>query len=218
MKGLKFMDVRKITTQQRIIEGFIELLENEDFAKCSVNDIVKYAEVSKRTFYAYFKDKHDLLNTIETSLLQGLKKNLALDREKLTKLGHIPSSDEINKLADSAFDKTIEYCNQNKKAMSRLLSSNGDIYFLRKIGDVGNHEFDMRVPYLFNEDVQNDSLTLKFIRSVYVQGIVNILVLWGNSGNLIGINDVKRLLGLAQTKSPVELMHLYQIEQDELRL
>ena len=58
------------------------------------------------------------------------------------------------------------------------------------------------------------ALTLRFIRNIYVHGIIDILVLWGNSNNSIGIDDVKRLLGLVQTKSPVELMKLYQIEMD----
>ncbi|MBB1062708.1 TetR/AcrR family transcriptional regulator [Limosilactobacillus fastidiosus] len=214
------MDVRSITTQQRIVEGFINLLEIKEFAKCSVNDIVEAAEVSKRTFYTYFNDKHDLINTIESRLIKGLKESLSLDREKLTKLNHIPSADEINELADTAFNNTIDYCNQNKKEFSQLLSSNGDIYFLRKIINLGNREFDLRFPYLFNnnEEVKDNSLTLIFVRNIYVQGIINILVLWGRSSNLVGISDIKRLMGLSQTKSPVELMKLYKIEQGSLKI
>ena len=163
--------------------------------------------------------KHDLINTIEKRLIKGLKENLSLDRENLAKLNHIPTSDEINKLADTAFNNTIDYCNQNKKAFSQLLSSNGDIYFLRKIIKLGNREFDLRFPYIFNqnEEIKDDSLTLIFVRNIYVQGIINILVLWGRSSNLVGINDIKRLIGLSQTKSPVELMKLYKIEQKGLQ-
>lgn len=215
MKGLGDMDVRTITTKRRIQEGLFNLLKVREFTKCNVNEIVEYAEISKRTFYAYYKGKHDLLNTIETQLLKGLKENLAIDREKLTQIKHIPSAEEINKLADIAFNNTIAYCNRNKTAFSGLLSQNGDIYFYKKVVKLGNQEINNRFPYLFQEEMETEnSLTLRFIRNIYVHGIIDILVLWGNSNNSIGIDDVKRLLGLVQTKSPVELMKLYQIEMD----
>ncbi|MEC4742816.1 hypothetical protein [Limosilactobacillus sp. c10Ua_36] len=85
----------------------------------------------------------------------------------------------------------------------------------KKVVKLGNQEFNNRFPYLFQEEMETEnSLTLRFIRNIYVHGIIDILVLWGNSNNSIGIDDVKRLLGLVQTKSPVELMKLYQIEMD----
>lgn len=208
------MDIRTITTEERIKEGLLNLLEKKKLEKCSVSDIVEYSEVSKRTFYTYYKDKHDLLNAIETQLIEGLKRSLAQDREPLAQLGHIPDAEEINQLADVAFNNTITFCNQNKGAFSKLLSSNGDMYFYQKIIKVGTHEFNQRFPYLFQEKegMLNDSLTLKFIRNVYVHGIIDILVLWSGNDGLIGTQDVKRLLGLTQTKSPLELVNLYKLE------
>lgn len=208
------MDIRTITTKRRIAEGLLKLLGKKEFAKCSVNDIVEYAGISKRTFYTYYKGKHDLLNTIEMRLIEGLKRSLVQDREVLTHLGHIPTAEEINKLADTAFNNTITFCDQNKAAFSKLLSSNGDIYFYQKIIKVGTYEFNKRFPYLFQVDAEllSDSLTLKFVRNVYVHGIIDILVLWSSNDNLVGIRDVKRLIGLTQTKSPIELINLYRIE------
>lgn len=208
------MDIRTITTKSRIEEGLLSLLEKKEFAKCNVSDIVECAEISKRTFYTYYKGKHDLLNAVEVRLIEGLEESLAKDRETLTRLEHIPSAEEINQLADIAFNNTIAFCNQNKSAFSKLLSSNGDIYFYQKIIKVGNHEFDNRFPYLFHEKkmMLNDSLTLRFIRNLYVHGIIDILVLWSRNDGLIGTKDVKRLLGLTQTKSPLELVNLYKVE------
>lgn len=143
------MDIRKITTQSRIKEGFIITLSTKRLSESTTNDIVNAAEISKKTFYNYYQNKHELLREIENELLSGLKQALNQDRKKLSNLGHLPKSEEIRNLANTAFDKTIAYCNEHKVYLSRLLSDNGDIRFLQMIVKLANDEFDARVPYLF---------------------------------------------------------------------
>lgn len=208
------MDVRVIVTKNRLQEGLLNLLSNKPFSECSVNEIIKYAEVSKRTFYTYYKDKYDLLHKMEANLITNLKKTLLADREVLIKLDHIPNSKEIGELAGLAFDQTISYCDDNREAFARLLSQNGDIHFYNRLLSLGYHEFDMRFPFLFREghELVESSLTLDFIRNIYVHGIIDTLILWVKNNQLVSIDDVKHILGLAQTKSPIELIGLYKVE------
>lgn len=76
MKGLGDMDIRTITTKRRIQEGLFNLLKVREFTKCNVNEIVEYAEISKRTFYPQFNHgttleipmpDHFVLNTDATN-------------------------------------------------------------------------------------------------------------------------------------------------------
>lgn len=206
-------------TKERLKNGLINLLDDKAFSECTVGDIVESAEVSKRSFYTYYKDKHDLLLSIENVLLKNIKHTLLDDREVLKNLNHIPDAEEISKLAGVAFNHTIKFCNQNKKAFDRLLSKNGDINFYQKLIKVGYHEFDMRFPYLFMSDYDPDSqaLTLNFIRTAYVNGIIETLLLWIKNYQLISVDDLKRLLGLIQTKSSVELIDLYKTELEIIK-
>ena len=49
-------------TAKTILEGFNKLIVEHDFHKITVDMIMKAAEVSRATFYRYFKDKYDVMN------------------------------------------------------------------------------------------------------------------------------------------------------------
>jgi len=49
-------------TKFAIVEAFNVLIEVKPFEDISVMDIVREADVSKATFYRYFKDKYDVMN------------------------------------------------------------------------------------------------------------------------------------------------------------
>lgn len=49
-------------TKLAIVEGFNALIQHYDFDEITVQAIALEAEVSKATFYRYFKDKYDVMN------------------------------------------------------------------------------------------------------------------------------------------------------------
>lgn len=201
------MDIRNVITQQRIKDGFFRLLKERNLAQCKIADIIEYAGISKKTFYSYYHNKDELLAEVENELASGLTHGLAKDRTGLTTLDHVPNATEIAELSNNAFDETIDFCNKYKVRFSRLLSRNGDINFYKEIIDIGVKEFNLRFPYLFRDLDDNDkSFPLNFICTIYVQDIVSILVLWGKDSDSFRIKDIKKLIGIIQTKSPVELV------------
>ncbi|MBB1078374.1 TetR/AcrR family transcriptional regulator [Limosilactobacillus sp. STM2_1] len=209
------MDIRKINTLSRIKEGFISVLDTKKLSECTTNDIVDSAEVSKKTFYNYYQNKRELLHEIEDDLLHGLQQALELDREELEKVNRIPDAGEIQQLASVAFNKTLAFCNENKHFLSNLLSSNGDMQFYQMIVKLANDEFDARVPYLFGDiDIEKADgkapLPFSFIRTLYINTIVNLLMLWGEDPDALSINEIKSMAGLIQAKSPIELIQIYK--------
>lgn len=50
-------------TKDCIINAFNNLIKYNEFEKISVEMIIKEAKISKATFYRYFKDKYDVMNT-----------------------------------------------------------------------------------------------------------------------------------------------------------
>lgn len=49
-------------TRAAIVEAFNELIKEKDFEHITVAAIIAKADVSKATFYRYFKDKYDVMN------------------------------------------------------------------------------------------------------------------------------------------------------------
>jgi len=56
-------------TQRAIIDGFNRLITRLDFNKISVDMIMKEADISRATFYRYFKDKYEVMNANYKNLL-----------------------------------------------------------------------------------------------------------------------------------------------------
>ena len=61
-------------TKFAIVEAFNVLIEVKPFEDISVMDIVREADVSKATFYRYFKDKYDVMNSNYKELLDEFSK------------------------------------------------------------------------------------------------------------------------------------------------
>lgn len=61
-KGTRGRD--KATSRDTIEECAISLFQSNGVEKTSVNEIVKKAGIAKGTFYLYFKDKDDLVDTV----------------------------------------------------------------------------------------------------------------------------------------------------------
>ena len=56
-------------TYKVIINAFLHLVKEQDFNKISVGMIMEHANVSRSTFYRYFKDKYDVMNATYKNLL-----------------------------------------------------------------------------------------------------------------------------------------------------
>ena len=57
-------DRRTRYTKQVIREAFFQLLREKGFAKMSVADICRIAEINRGTFYLHYVDKFDLLDAM----------------------------------------------------------------------------------------------------------------------------------------------------------
>lgn len=201
------MDVRPINTKNRILNGLIKVLSTQKLSECRTIDIINQAEVSKKTFYNYFKNKKDFIHWVETNILTSLKNALQKDRASLEDT-HNASEQKIMELANSAFNVTLKYCDDHKDTLAVLLSDNGDINLYHAIINLANDEFLERAPYLFNTtraEIQKIPL-YKFFQTLYVDSIIRLLLFWLNHRSTMSIDDGKYLAGLIQTKSNIQLM------------
>lgn len=69
-------EARKQQIRQRILDAAYELFLNNGFEETKIEDIMAQADVSRRTFYAYFPSKQDLLHVFS-------QHRLALTHERM---------------------------------------------------------------------------------------------------------------------------------------
>lgn len=60
-------NLKATVSESKILNAFVELLQIKDFDKISISNICDKSGVSRTTFYRYYENKEDLVDsTIET--------------------------------------------------------------------------------------------------------------------------------------------------------
>ena len=59
-----------IRSRRMIREAFLALLEEKEFGKITVSDIVKRADLNRSTFYAHYPDVHGVVEEIQNEIIQ----------------------------------------------------------------------------------------------------------------------------------------------------
>ena len=63
----------KTTARQRWIEqGLLELMQERSFEEITVTDLCRYLELSRRSFYRYFRDMEDVLDCLMSHTFQDM--------------------------------------------------------------------------------------------------------------------------------------------------
>lgn len=196
------MDLRIYDTKNRIANALFACMKEKPLKDIFNQDVIKKAQISSRTFYRYYSDKYAVLEEFEQEFINGLTKALEKDRESLSSLDHIPTKEEIYRLADSAFQHTLEFCIPYMRYGKILLSRNGDINFIWLIRDTAEAEFEKRKKFLYGNNTEADS----FIDKLYVGELISTIETWLLYSDDFSPKQIRTLLGEVQVLSPAELL------------
>lgn len=106
-------------TKNNIMDTFWNLYEKKRIEKITVSEICQLANINRSTFYSYFKDVYDVLDTIEARFLPT--------KENYLRYKNTPQNRQLE------FKNFLEKFEKNKKYVSYLLSEHGDPNFALKI-------------------------------------------------------------------------------------
>lgn len=115
---------------ERLIRAsFMDLLKTKSFYEIQVKQILERDQISRTSFYKYYQDKYDLLDSIESELLATFDEYVVSEIRPIarehTVLG-IPTNQET-------FSKIFEWAEDNIDLLSTLFGPNGDGLFHDKV-------------------------------------------------------------------------------------
>ena len=114
---------RKVAKTKGIIkDAFFELYEENKIEKISIKDITRNARINRSTFYLYYRDIYDLLESIENEFLIDFANKVKDVYTTILKDG------DINSIIPS-----LEFYQKYSKYLKILLGSNGDPLFAHKL-------------------------------------------------------------------------------------
>ena len=126
MSPEKKVDRRILRTKTAIREALIDLINEKGFDATLVSDIAERANINRGTFYVHYQDKYDLLEKIQTEIIETIQ-CIVLQANEL-----IPS--EINFEEPLPIIITIfEYIRENASFMHAMFNLQGGVPFQVKI-------------------------------------------------------------------------------------
>lgn len=130
-------------TREKIIKTAWKLFYEEGFSETTINDIIREADISKGTFYYYFRSKDDLLSTLSEVLDREYER---LEREEPDGLSCFNKLIWLNYEVHSFMERTMDYrliaylysAQIVKESFSALLNRNRYYYrYVERIMDEG---------------------------------------------------------------------------------
>src|SRR5699024_3746083 len=125
----KKQDLRVLRSQKMIIEAFMKLVIQKGYNNVSIQDIAEEAMINRATFYAHFKDKEDLFDSIFDRSLSVLTS--VLDVSQLVKNNKIQVK-HIEHLLTKMYDVIF----QNRDFFRINLSGSSQEIFRSKLAKI----------------------------------------------------------------------------------
>lgn len=181
------VDLRILNTTDQIKKSLLINIQEKPFRLITNNDIINQAGISPRTFYRYYKDKNDLLNTITQSL------NKELSAQLKTACSHLENVDDLTNVTSKLLIVVLHYIYANKKLIAALLSPNGEIsfgYSLRKI--INDNLKETLSQGAFQDYLKSSKNTLIF--NAFIDGKLIFIINWLNYTDTVSIQDAEKIL------------------------
>jgi AcrR family transcriptional regulator len=157
-----------------IREAFFELIEKIGFEKITVSNLTKKAVINRSTFYLHYTDKYDLLNKLETEVLNGVRAILAtLDFETI--LSAADGSGPYPHIV-----KILNFVKDNERFYTLILSSKGDPSFITKVGEL--------IRSVVSGVIQENNITsmfkvpVNYVIALFISTITGFLTEWTRTG------------------------------------
>lgn len=143
------MDRRIKYTKKIIKDTFIELVSEKDIKKITVSEICSKADINRATFYRYYLDVYDLLDTIKKEFATELKNAYA------------PTDEKENTVMNFA-KAMLEVFLENKELVKMLFNTNNGLYFLNDVLEIAyarcKEKWEKDLPDISQEDMEYASV------------------------------------------------------------
>ena len=161
-KSPKGRNSRSENTKKHIESAYLSLMREKKWDRISVIELCRAAGITRGTFYQYFDDIYDVLEKIESSLMDDLTERFRACTDSYNPgvaAGHFPDRFDFD--PPGIFREWFSFCRQNADAMYPLLDrKKGDTRFIRRIRTLIQENINTLMDH---DGMPNDELRAHFV-------------------------------------------------------
>ncbi|MDO4289778.1 MAG: TetR/AcrR family transcriptional regulator [Eggerthellaceae bacterium] len=181
-------DRRIARTRRALRRALIELTEERGLDGFTVNDLCARADLNRGTFYNHFRDKDDLLVTLEDEVMEGLFRFRGeINKITLVDLAKLKVSKEPLPLLVELFD----YLGEQADFLHAMLGPGGDVKFAPRLRDSICSDLILG---LLHERYRSDPTPfVQYYVAFYASAYVGVITRWLEGGMQESSEDMARI-------------------------
>ncbi|MFV5900145.1 TetR/AcrR family transcriptional regulator [Enterococcus faecalis] len=166
-------------SEDKIKDALITLLSEKNFDKIKVSEIAAAADVSRVTFYKYFRDKESVLQQILTDFTASLDQIFYNNVKALNKIDFSDINKIKSDLTPHAFE-IVSFLYEKKKLIQTLMLPTTNTNILKISYDKFYQQFKLWLPQKFQ--INYDPKTLNQYSDFLTRGTALLLGTWFRKG------------------------------------
>lgn len=182
----KKIDLRVKRTHKMIMDAFIRLVEVKGDDNITIQEIADEAMINRATFYAHFKDKQDLYDSIFKQAIDAFA--VVLDPDQIVQGNRL----KVKKI-EMVLKNIYEQIQANRKFFLTIMDASGNEILRQKIGEI----LSLKYAHIFNRlrITENDiEVPLDFIIEYMTSIFVGTLHWWITSDTTMDAESLAKLV------------------------
>jgi len=118
-------DRRVRRTKKLLTQALTDLMQHKQVKEITVKELTELADMNRGTFYLYYKDIYDMLESIEDNMFNALNEILGRHEKENVVVQSGPVLTDL-----------LEFIRENQEMVRVLLSPHGDMNFLHRLNEV----------------------------------------------------------------------------------
>lgn len=176
---MKKNPIQTAETKEKLKDAFWELYSTKSIEHIKVKEITDKAGYNRGTFYVYYKDVYEVLESIQQEIFNGFNKNF----EGLLDFIQNPENSPESLL------QFIQLYEQYHKYLKILLSEKGNAKFVHDLKNTVKGIFYRK----FKLDQVSDPVTLNYILEYIISAQIGLITYWFQRNKDIPIEKILTL-------------------------
>lgn len=172
------------TSKKWLEDSLLNLMKLNSYEDITVTDISNNADLSRRTFYRFFKNKNELLEYYFSKIV---KEYIKILNERIEYFSYIDNKEiTLQKLIDIFFEFWWNHRNDMRILIKQGLFTN---LFLNNADSFSEIYKKFKMPWHINDNVD-----LKYVIDFFIGGYMNIISHWLISDNPENPKEISKII------------------------
>lgn len=191
---------RKTATKEKIKSAFTILLKEKGLDILTVSDIARLAKINRGTFYLHYIDKYDLMEKLETKIIEDLT-NIFLGEDQLQNI-----NEPLSLIPYDTILQALYYVKSDFDFIEALVGTGGDPKFVEKFKDILGQLLKFMIQHSENLKFSMKGLPADYAHEILLSSVTSIVLLWIKKGALETPEEIAKMISQAKEISPYELL------------